>query len=173
MKYQCLLAFLIASAQIPASAQTPMLIEIARGVSVAVISDAAKASFKEFVSSDPEKPTEYDKVKLKELINRAISASYTDEMRSSAFAPLVDYYSHGTITREQVLSLRDPRLRYDVGNIELVELDRKGKFAAVSCTLRVKTFRIYGKWSYITSSAVVLIGDYSSVPKIYAIKERA
>ena len=150
-----------------------MLLEIARAVSVAVISDAARSSFREFLSTDPEKPTEYDKVKLKELINKALSNSYSDKVRSSAFAPLVDYYSHGTITREQVLSYRDPRLRYDVGSIELIEIDRKGKFAAVSCTLRVKTFRIKGEWNYITLSAVVLIGDYSTAPKIYAIKERA
>ena len=171
MKYLLVAVALLLS--FSSKAQTPLLLEIAKAVSVAVLSDAAKVSLNEFLNTEPEKPTEFDKVKIKELANRALSYRTERSARLKLFAPIVDFYGHGNISRQEVVDLPTWALGYEISSIDLIEVDRKGRFAAVSCTLRSFKFRIFKRNApYEYSAVVILIGDYTVLPKIYAIKNR-
>ena len=157
-----------------AHAATPLLLEITKAVSIAVISDAAKQSLQTFLTSPPTKPTEFDKAKIKEIINRALNGRMPDERRLEAFAPRVDFYHRGIKARKEIVDQWKASYakgyRFRVASIDLIELDAKGKFAAVSWTFESKRIND-DRREAIVKKRVLLISDYDTRPVIVAMKD--
>ena len=148
-----------------------LIADVAKGVSVNIMSEVLKAS----ISKQPEhysatRGNNEDAARLQAIVNIPLAE------KIGLYATTVDYFTfgaqdHNFILRERArFEERWPTRHYTLRSFDDIEISTSGHYAAIRYTIDYSVSRA-GKQRSGTSKVAVLIGDFDSQPRIYAIKE--
>jgi hypothetical protein len=149
-----------------------LLAEIGKGVSAAVLADATKTTLHEFLSTEPDRGTEYEQAKIDQLVNRLWNTRYSSIADLTLLADRVEWFEQGTYRGVEIAKYLNRRRKSRVSgpdaitSIERVEIDPARNFAVAMYKRKFQT----NEDRRVGTKEIVLIGTFRSNPRVHALK---